>query len=134
MTRAELDVMKAEAHDAIEAARAALEAAFDRKHAAIKANPRNRPWTRHPDAPGMNVLNADIDAAMQALDELEEPISQAEFDLRWAEHAAAREARYRSMSQNYCCLDYTDERERRADIREHNQELADYRPPWQGLS
>jgi len=108
--RALLDEMREESRELIAEARAALDAAIDRKHGALAEQGESRGYggTFHPQ---MRLFNDDIDAAMNALDELETPIRRAEFDLRWAENSYRRLCAEREAIDNHCCLDYTEHRE-----------------------
>lgn len=105
--RALLDEMREESRELIIEARAALDAAIDRKHDAVRPALGTGIYSH----PQMRLFNDDIDAAMNALDELETPIRRAEFDLRWAENSYRRLCAEREAIDNHCCLDYTDRRE-----------------------
>lgn len=108
--RALLDEMREESRELIAEARAALDAAIDRKHDALNNQGESRGYggTFHPQ---MRLFNDDIDAAMDNLHELESPIRRAEFDLRWAENSYRRLCAEREAIDNHCCLDYTEHRE-----------------------
>ena len=107
--RALLDEMREESRELIAEARAALDAAIDRKHDGLAAQPKPRgiPNVMHPQ---MRMFNEDIEAAMDALHELESPIFRAEYDLRWAENSYRRLCAEREAVENHCCLDYTEHR------------------------
>lgn len=107
--RALLDEMREESRKLIAEAKAALDAAIDRKQTALNSQPRVRGISNvmHPQ---MRLFNDDIESAMDALHELEAPIVKAEFDLRWAENSYRRLCAERDAIDNHCCLDYTDHR------------------------
>jgi hypothetical protein len=107
--RALVAVMREESRELIAEARAAMDAAIDRKHAALAAQPKPRgiPNVMHPQ---MRMFNEDIAATSDALHELELPIVNAEINLRWAEESYKRLCAQREAVDNYCCLDYTERR------------------------
>jgi hypothetical protein len=122
--RALVAVMREESRELIAEARAAMDAAIDRKHAALNAQGESRGYggTFHPQ---MRMFNEDIAATSDALHELELPIVNAEINLRWAEDAYARLCAERDAVDNYCCLDYTEHRTegRRAKQREEADDM-----------
>lgn len=107
--RALLDEMREESRELISEARAALDAAIDRKHDGLSAQPKPRgiPNVMHPQ---MRLFNEDIEAAMDVLHELESPIVRAEFDLRWAENSYRRLCAEREARGEFDCMDYTEHR------------------------
>lgn len=96
--------------------RAAFEAAL---HADLAAQHKRRGTPGYTYDP---VLRAAADAAFEAW-----------FAARATEPVPPLRVQSTPPMGDYDCLDYTDEREWRAERQEELQELMDYRPPWQGL-
>lgn len=107
--RALLDEMREESRKLIAEAKAAIDAAIDRKRTAMNSQPRVRGISNVMHLQ-MRLFNDDIESAMDALHELEAPIVKAEFALRWAENSYRRLCAEREAIDNHCCLDYTEHR------------------------
>lgn len=131
--RAALDVLHEETRELIAEARAALDAANNRKYAALAAQPKARGISNvmHPQ---MQLFNDDIYVAFNTLHDLEAPIKKARFDLEWAERAYARQCKERQAVDNHICCDYTEYKQNhpRAARQEEYDDMFAYRDftPW----
>lgn len=74
-----------------------------------------------------------MDDARERLDAIEKPLLELQWQIKWAESAKERYAQWLAGEMEKESLDYTEQREYRADEQERKQQWMDYRPPWQGL-
>ena len=74
-----------------------------------------------------------LTTARDALDEVQNPLNELRWQVEWAEKAASTYAAWLEKELDKDSLDYTEQREQRADRMEEKQRELDYRPPWEGL-